>query len=85
MQKTARAKRFGFLGGGLCRDIDSIGIVQLGDREPMKSRGVLIQIATSLKIQLTTEQFAYRALHARETRTIGPGLASSDGHFLRGQ
>jgi hypothetical protein len=55
VQETARAKRFGFLCCWMRRDIDSIGIVQLGDREPMKSRGVLIQIATSLKIQLTTE------------------------------
>jgi len=49
MQKTARTKRFGFLRRALRCDIGSIRIVQLGDRESMEPRGVLIQIATGLK------------------------------------
>ncbi len=48
----------------------------------MKSGGMLIQKSAGLKMQLTAEQFAYRAFHARETRIIGLQLASPRVHFF---
>jgi hypothetical protein len=44
---------------------------------------VLIQELTVLEMQLTAEQFAYRAFHARETGIFGLQLASPAVIFFR--
>jgi len=51
-------------------------ILKLSSGQPVKPRGVLVEKFAGLKMQLTAEQFAYRAFHARETRIKGLHLAS---------
>ena len=89
VKKTARAQRLGFVRRTVHRrgrsphfSVFIVTVLKLSGGQPVESGRVLIQHSAGLEMQFTAEQFAYRALHARETRTIGSRLASSDRHFL---
>ena len=59
-------------------------ILQLSSGQPVKPGGVLIQQAAGLEMQLTAEQFAYRAFHSAQIRIIWFTLASPIVAFWAG-
>jgi len=56
-------------------------ILKLSSGQPVKPGGVLIQQATGLEMQLTAEEFAYRAFHARKVALLNRA-GKPDGHFF---
>jgi hypothetical protein len=63
--------------------IVQLAILKLSGGQSVEPGRVLVQEAPRLKMQLTAEQFAYRAFHAREIRIIDLQLASPTVIFLR--
>jgi hypothetical protein len=64
------------------RLIAVIAVFELSGRQSVEPGRMLVEEAPGLKMQLTAEQFTYRAFHARETRIIGLRLASPAVIFL---
>jgi hypothetical protein len=83
MQEASRAQSLALVQrSSRFRIFTVIPVFKLSCGQPMKSRGVLIEKFAGLKMQLTAEQFTYRAFHSARNSHYWFAVGKSDSHFF---